>query len=117
MDLEQEFGPQDSPAIQTIKERIRQRRSQMLVHSYIYYEMDDSVVDDFKWQEWADDLTALQNEYPDQCNIDFYDKEFEGWTGAGGSHLPLRDPDVMKKAQKILSYYENKGVHSDQNVL
>ena len=64
---------------QTIKEKIRQRRTQMLVHSYIYYEKDDNIVSDFKWQEWADELRDLQNNHPDECNIGFYDKEFEGY--------------------------------------
>ena len=93
---------------QTIKEKIRQRRSQMLVHSYIYYEKDDNIVSDFKWQEWADELRDLQNNHPDECNIGFYDKEFEGWTGAGGSHLPLRNPEVMDKAEKIILYNQAK---------
>ena len=80
----------------------------MLVHSYIYYEKDDNIVSDFKWQEWADELRDLQNNHPDECNIGFYDKEFEGWTGAGGSHLPLRNPEVMAKAEKIILYNDTK---------
>jgi|TARA_B110000444_G_scaffold130490_1_gene122729 hypothetical protein len=106
MNLEQEFGPKDPPAKQTISEKIRQRRAQMLVHSYIYYEKDDCIVDDFKWQQWADELVVLQKEYP--ADIGFYDKEFEGWTGAGGSHLPLRDPNVMKKGETLLKLNEKK---------
>ncbi len=93
---------------QTIKEKIRQRRSQMLVHSYIYYEKDDCIVDDFQWQEWANELRDLQNNNPNECNIGFYDKEFEGWTGAGGSHLPLQDPKVIAKAMKVFLYNDNK---------
>ena len=49
----------------------------MLVHSYIYYEKDDNIVDDFTWQAWADELAVLQDENPDDCHIGFYDKEFE----------------------------------------
>ena len=90
--------------IQTIQERIRQRRSQMLVHSYIYYELDDNIVSDHKWQKWADELVKLQIEHP--ADIGFYDKEFKGWTGAGGSHLPLREQWVMNKAN-ILVHKEN----------
>ena len=33
MNLEQEFGPKDPPIKQSIVEKIRQRRAQMLVHS------------------------------------------------------------------------------------
>ena len=80
----------------------------MLVHSYIYYEKDDCIVDDFKWQEWANELRDLQNSHPEECNIGFYDKEFKGWTGAGGSHLPLQDPKVIAKAMKVFLYNEQK---------
>ena len=50
---------------QTIEEKIRQRRSQMLIHSHIYYEMDDNIVDDHTWQRWADELAELQDKNPD----------------------------------------------------
>ena len=80
----------------------------MLVHSYIYYEKDDNIVDDFTWQAWADELAVLQDENPDDCHIGFYDKEFEGWNGASGAFLPLKDPKVIAKAEKILLYNNTK---------
>ncbi len=49
---------------QTIKEKIRQRRSQMLVHSYLYYIEDAALIDDDKWQHWADELYRLQKNIP-----------------------------------------------------
>lgn len=86
--------------IQTFEEKIKQRRSQMLIHSYIYYILDDSIVSDDKWQEWADELAILQNEeeYP---MIGWYDKEFRDWTGETGYHLP-RDPWIAEKATYLL---------------
>ena len=47
-----------------IKEKIKQRRTQMLVHSCIYYELNDNIVPDSVWQKWADELRDLQNEHP-----------------------------------------------------
>ena len=55
-----------------IKAKIRQRRSQMLIHSCLYYEMDDSIVSDDQWQQWADELEVLQKENPKFMNIDFF---------------------------------------------
>ena len=49
----------------------------MLIHSHIYYEMDDNIVDDHTWQRWADELAEIQDKNPDKCKIGFYDKEFE----------------------------------------
>lgn len=86
---------------QTIKERIKQRRSQMLVHSYLYYIEDAALISDDKWQRWADELYRLQKKNPDECQIDFYDEAFKDWTGDTGFHLPLKDPKVIKKAKQI----------------
>jgi len=94
---------------QTIKEKIKQRRSQMLVHSYLYYKLDEPIIDDDKWQRWANELRDLQQYNPDDCNIDFYDKAFEGWNGDTGFKLPLNDPKVIKKAMQI------KRIHEEQS--
>ena len=102
---------------QTIPEKIKQRRSQMLVHSCLYYDMDDSIIDDHTWQRWADELSELQNEYPQHCKIGLFDKEFVGWDGTSGYHLPLRDPWVRNKAAQILSYSEKNCVQPEEDVI
>ncbi len=79
----------------------------MLIHSCIYYQMDDNVISDHKWQEWADELQKLQQEHPDKCNIDFFDYEFRDWDGATGTHLPLRHPWVYAKATWLLERVRN----------
>lgn len=93
---------------QTIKEKIRQRRSQMLVHSRLYYIDDEPIIDDDTWQKWANELAELQRENPFDCNIDFFDKEFLDWSGDTGFHLPLHDKNVKKKALQILSIHKEK---------
>ena len=103
---------------QTIKEKIRQRRAQMLIHSCLYYEMDESIVDDHTWQRWADELARLQDENPECCKIKYFDREFHGWDGSSGYHLPLRNPYVYGKAQYILRIHEEKrGVQTPQAVI
>lgn len=76
----------------------------MLVHSYIYYFMGDSIISDRKWQKWANELVSLQN----KCKvIDWYDEEFDDWTGSTGMHLP-RDDWVVNKAVQLLRIRGNK---------
>ena len=91
-----------------IPEIIRQRRAQMLIHSCIYYELDDNIVSDHQWQHWADELERLQTQYPQYCNIGFYDYEFKDWNGSTGNHLPPRDPWVFSKANQILNYVRSR---------
>ena len=94
--------------MQTIKEKINQRRAQMLIHSCLYYEMNESIVDDHTWQRWADELQKLQEENP-SIKTGFFDWEFRDWDGSTGTHLNHRHPWTYSKAQKILEYHKRFG--------
>ena len=93
--LSQRYSP-----TQTVRERIQQRRAQLLVHSCLYYVYDSPVVSDSKWDQWATELVKLHELFGDV--IGFYDDEFENWDGSTGFHLPLRDPFVTTAAERIL---------------
>lgn len=90
-------------ATQTPRERIRQRRIQMLTHFYLYYVLDDSIVDDHTWQRWADELVALQAAHPDAST--FYASAFADWDGSSGFHLP-RDGWVAQNALRLRALHE-----------
>lgn len=108
MNLESFFDTDELSADQ-IKSKIRQRRSQMLVHSRIYYILDENIVSDDQWQKWANQLRDLQEKYPKYCKIDFFDREFATWNGDTGAMLPLHDPYVVSKTQQVIDqwYKEN----------
>lgn len=93
-----------------VQSKIRQRRSQMLVHSYIYYVLDDNIVSDDKWQQWANELRDLQNEYPEYCKINFFDREFSDWNGDTGAMLPLKNTYVINKANYIYNLVKNEEI-------
>lgn len=86
--LEAFFDDEKPVYVQTLVEKIRQRRMQMIIHSYLYYELDKPVISDDKWQQWADELTALQEQ---QKEIGFYDEVFADWNGSTGMHLPKEE--------------------------
>jgi len=94
-----DMGARMTP-VQTVGERIKQRRYQMLIHSYLYYQLDAPLVSDDKWQAWADELAALQGGYG--WRIGFYDEVFADWDGSTGYHLPAND-DIIKKAKRLTS--------------
>jgi len=97
-DLFEESRDEMVNAVQTLSEKIKQRRTQMMVHSYMYYTLDDTIVSDDKWQQWADELTELQKR---KTKIGFYDKEFADWNGSTGMHLP-KDKWIIDRAKKLL---------------
>ena len=65
---------------------IKRRRSQMLVHSYLYYWMYKNIVSDHQFDAWAVELRELQADFPEP--IGFYDEVFKDWNGDTGMHLP-----------------------------
>lgn len=91
-----------------ITELITRRRRQILVHSVIYYVLDDSIISDHTWTKWAEELEELQNTYPDIAKNCVYAKAFEGFDHSSGFDLPLRDPWAMNKAQQLLNWRNKK---------
>jgi hypothetical protein len=85
-----------------IAEKIQQRRLQMLVHSYIYYELDTNIVSDSKWSEWAVELRNLQKSYPEIENKVPYRLGFENWDGSTGAFLPYKDDQIQSIAMRLL---------------
>ena len=89
-----------------IAELILRRRLQMLVHSCLYYEMDKSILSDWQWGEWAQELAQLQQEYPEISGKVWWADEFSDWDGSSGQFLPLRDRWVSDTANYVLMLHE-----------
>lgn len=88
-----------------IAELINRRRRQVLVHSVIYYTLDDNIVSDSQWSLWAKELADLQNKYPDVAKTCWMADEFDGFEGSSGYDLPLDDPWAISKARYLLSLH------------
>ena len=69
---------------QTIEEKIRQRRLQMLVHSYIYYELNENIVDDNIRAKWGKELMELQQTYPAEAAKVEYEDQLKCWNASSG---------------------------------
>lgn len=93
--------------MQTIEQRIRQRRQQLAVHSYLYYQLDSPIVSDATWQRWADELVQLQRDFDGR--VPFYDREFFDWDGSTGMHLPKDDWIASLAAQLLRLHGQYQG--------
>lgn len=86
-----------------IAEKIQQRRYQMLVHSYIYYEMNENIISDSQWSQWAMELVELQHKYPDIAEQVPYADDFADWDGSSGAFLTYTNkPNIVVTAEKLI---------------
>ena len=91
-----------------IAELISRRRRQILVHSVIYYRMDENLILDSTWSKWAKELEELQATYPKIAANQPYAKEFKGFDHSTGCTLPLDDPWAVNKAMQLIRIERRK---------
>lgn len=91
-----------------IAELIKRRRLQLLVHSCIYYEFNESIVDDATWTKWAVELEQLQATYPDIAMQVEWAAEFKDFNHSTGYNLPLQNERVVGKAIQLMRWNEER---------
>lgn len=99
-----------------IAEKIQQRRRQILVHSYIYYELDQNIVSDFKWSTWAKELAELQQKYPNMSKKIPYAEQFTDWDGSSGAFLEY-DDSIKNVAHRLLQLQKPKKIVKQKKLL
>lgn len=85
-----------------IIEKITRRRWQILIHSVIYYQLNDNLISDYIYDMWSKELAELQIKYPDKSKeADLYN-EFKNFDGSSGYDLPVKDGKYISKALYLL---------------
>lgn len=74
----------------------------MVIHSAIYYVLNDNILTDNEWATRAKELVRLQEQYPEIASQVVYAEEFKDFDGSTGFNLP-NDDRVMAKAQYLLN--------------
>lgn len=85
-----------------IAECIKRRRLQLLVHSCIYYELNESIISDSTFDKWSVELLELQTKYPKVAEQVCWHQAFKDWDASTGAFLPIRDSWVLSKAVQLL---------------
>lgn len=85
-----------------VAELIKQRRLQMIVHSAIYYILNDNIISDAKWSQWANELKVLQENYPEIAAQVEYAEYFKDWDASTGFNLPINEDWALSKARQLL---------------
>lgn len=95
--------PHSTKMTPRVLEAISRRRRQMLIHSCIYYVLNENIISDETWSQWATQLLKLQLRYGHR--IGFYDRAFADWNGSTGHHLPV-DVNVERVARRMLALHK-----------
>lgn len=88
----------------TIVELIKRRRLQILVHSALYYTLNENVISDHTYDMWSKELAELQRAYPQESQQAPFYEDFAEFDGSSGFDLPHKAPDVVNRARHILHY-------------
>ena len=91
-----------------IAEKIQQRRYQMLVHSCLYYHLNNNIISDKQWDEWARELRDLQNQYPEISKQVTLYEYFKDWDASTGAFLPITESWIVMKARQVAGINEKK---------
>ena len=92
----------------TTTELIQRRRYQILVHSYLYYDLGETIISDYDFDIWSKELVDLQAQYPKESKDAKYYEEFIGFDGSSGFDLPYNYINIQKTGNKLLEYIRRK---------
>lgn len=96
---------------QQLKERILQRRYQLIVHSYLYYQRGTSLITDATYDRWARELERLQADHPDIAATVPLHNEFKSFDAASGFDLPYGLPWVQRYGDWLVDSKNKSGTH------
>lgn len=88
-----------------VSELIHRRRRQILVHSILYYRMNETLIADATFDRWAHELAVLQQQHLEISEgVDYMREAFRAFSGDTGFDLPLEDTRANEVARELLRY-------------
>ena len=78
----------------------------IILHSYLYYELDDSVISDSEYDAKARKLVEYKNEYPKLWTESMYYNQFgDDYDGSTGFSLYNQLDDGQKEIIRLIASY------------
>ena len=92
-----------------IHDRIKQLRLGLMINSYIYYKLGQTIISDLKWDARARELVGLQKKYPAIAKKVRFADVFKDFTGETGYYLAgALDKKGINKAHCLLAIHKEK---------
>lgn len=87
-----------------VVELITRKRRQILVHSFLYYQLNENLISDFLFDDWCKHLVELQTTFPKESEKAQYYEEFIGFDGSSGYDLPFHYPEIQSTGYKLIAH-------------
>lgn len=89
-----------------LAELITRRRRQILVHSVLYYKLNQPTISDHTFDKWSKELAELQSEYPEIAATCEKHDEFKDFDGSSGHDLPIHTTENVNRAYRVLNAFK-----------
>ena len=89
-------------------EVINRRERQILVHSFIYYGLNENITSDHQFDRWSSELVELIQKNPGEFEKSTYHKAFVSFDGSSGYDLPYHLPEIRATGYFLLEYSKKK---------
>lgn len=89
-----------------VLELINRRQRQILVHSFLYYQLNENIISDYTFDMWAKELAELMKNHHDLAKKSVYYEAFKEFEGSTGFDLPYANPEIQKAGFRLLSYHK-----------
>lgn len=94
----------------SVQERIDFLQRYIIVHSYIYYELNKNIISDREYDIKARELSAYRTDYPELWkNSEYYQQFGDDYNGATGFSLYDSLNDYQKKIVRSIVHFIFKG--------
>lgn len=93
---------------QEIIDLINRRENQVLIHSAIYYRLNDNLIPDWQYDNIGKDLVELAHKYPEEFKASYHYNDFIEYVNSetpSGFNLPYSTVEVTSKAMYLLRLY------------
>lgn len=91
---------------ETVRSRMDRLRRQVEIHSIIYYKFDTNIVSDKQFDDWCQELVALQSANPEAAKEGYKADKFADFTGDTGMQF-MYEIEHYSLAQWLIARHEN----------
>lgn len=97
------------------REEVIRRMQQFMVHSYIYYVLDDNIISDYQYDYLCRRLVELLDMHPEAKELPYYDICRQVGADASGSFIKEYPPQIITTAFRVLWLDKKENPHFQEN--